>query len=101
MHLRLLEPPFGPERSTEVVMGARLVGVEVDRALEMLGGLLSGRARRGWTRDRFAPRASGAGLHRPAKNLGRFLVAPLGRDDPSERLEHGGLWGQAWAARRA
>ena len=94
MHLRLLQPPFGPERSTEVVVGARLVGVELDGTLEVLGG----RARpAGLVEDgpevRAPLRPAGRDLHRPVENQGRFLVAPLGSHDPTERLEHGGIVG--------
>ena len=82
-------------------MGASLLGIELDRTLEVLGG----RGRPAGLVEDGAEVGASLGparrdLHRPVQDLGRFVVTPLRRDDPSERLEHGGLLGQAAAARR-
>ena len=96
MDLRLLQPPFGPERTAEVVVGARLVGVELDRALELLGrrarpaGLVEDRRR-----GPCAPPTSGARPPPPGEEsrpIPRSAAGPPRSDRASGARS--GLWGQ-------
>src|SRR6185369_7451498 len=87
--LTIRAPAKRHESTAQVLVGARVLGIEPDRALELIEGLrrLPALVEDG-AEVRPSLRPARRDLDRAEQDLDRFAVAPLGRNDASERLEH-------------